>query len=234
MAFTPAVVARVLGGGHRRILLALLVAGAAVMMAGVSPHGSVATGQSPGLTVEELQRGGYVIFFRHVLADDGTDMTPVNLDDCSTQRNIREQGLRDARTIGNAFRTLAIPVSSIYTSEICRAKETAGIAFGRIDAEVPALNLCCIDGLPLTGEQRNQYIEDSLVLTPPSGTNTVIIAHGVGIVADLAQGEAAIYRPDGRGGAVRVARVLPDEWMGGVYRPGGRPDGSSPDVAPRQ
>lgn len=223
MTFTPAGAARVLCGGRRRIVLSMMALTVALLVANLPPAGSIAAGQQAGLTVEELNQGGYVIFFRHVLADDGVDMTPVNLDDCSTQRNIREQGLRDARTIGNAFRTLAIPVSTVYTSELCRAKETAGIAFGRIDATVPALNLCCVDGLPLTGDQRNQLIEQSVALTPPAGTNTVIVAHGVGIVADLAQGEAAIYRPDGRGGAVRVARVLPDEWMGGVYRPGGGP-----------
>jgi hypothetical protein len=117
----------------------------------------------------------------------------------------------------------------VYASELCRAKETAAIAFGRIDMVVPALNLCCVDGLPLTGEQRNQFIERSVTLTPPAGTNTVIVAHGVGIVADLGQGEAAIYRPDGRGGAVRVARVLPDEWIGGVYRPGGGPLTGAPE-----
>ena len=112
-------------------------------------------------------------------------------------------------------------VGAVYASEICRAKETAGIAFGRVDAVVPALNLCCIDDQPLSAEQRNTFIEQSLALIPPQGTNTVIVAHGVGVVADLGQGEAAIYRPDGRGGTVRVARVMPDEWMGGVYRPGG-------------
>jgi phosphohistidine phosphatase SixA len=222
MTDTPTAVARALTHGRRRIALTIVALAIALIAADVSPGASTVAAQPTGLRVDELLRGGYVIFFRHVLADDGVDMAPVNVNDCSTQRNIREAGLRDARTIGNAFRALEIPVSAVYTSEICRAKETAGIAFGRVDAVVPALNLCCIDDQPLTAEQRNAYIEQSVVLVPPQGTNTVIVAHGVGIVADLGQGEAAIYRPDGRGGTVRVARVMPDEWMGGVYRPGGQ------------
>lgn len=234
MAFTPAVAARVRRAGRRRIAGTFAVLAVVVLVTSIVAGAPAASGQDPGLTVEALREGGYVIFFRHVLADDGTDMTPVNLDDCTTQRNIRETGLRDARTIGNAFRMLAIPVGSVYTSEICRARETAGLAFGRIDAEVPALNLCCIDGLPLSGEARNQFIERAVALVPPHGTNTVIVAHGVGIVADLGQGEAAIYKPDGIGGAVRVARVLPDEWLGGVYRPGGPRSGGSTDLTAGQ
>jgi hypothetical protein len=234
MTFTPAGAVRAPRLHRRRIALTIVALAVTLLATNLSPGAPVASGQASGLSADELLQGGYVIFFRHVLADDGVDMAPVNMNDCSTQRNIREVGLHDARTIGNAFRTLQIPVSTIYASEICRAKETAGIAFGRVDAVVPALNLCCIDGRPLTAEQRNAYIEHSLTLIPPPGTNTVIVAHGVGIVTDLGQGEAAIYKPDGRGGAVRVARVMPDEWMSGIFRPGARPDGSPADIQPRQ
>lgn len=234
MSFTPAGAAHALRLGRRRIALSFVALVVALLAVDLSPGASAVSGQAVGLSADELLQGGYVIYFRHVVADDGVDMAPVDVNDCATQRNIREPGLRDARTIGNAFRTLQIPVSVVTTSEICRAKETAGIAFGRIDAIVPALNLCCIDGQPLTGDQRNAFIEHSLTLVPPQGTNTVIVAHGVGIVTDLGQGEAAIYKPDGRGGAVRVARVMPDEWMGGAYRPGTRPDGSPGDIQPQQ
>jgi len=183
--------------------------------------GRTATAQDAGLTVEQLRQGGYVIFFRHVVADDGGDMQGLDVQDCTQQRNIREPGLRDARAIGNAFRLLAIPVGAVYSSEYCRARETAGIAFGGADALVPALDLCCFDTNPIPNEERLAYIEHAVAQLPPAGVNTVIVAHGVGIVTDLAQGEAGIYKPDGRGGTIRVARVLPSEWMGGVYAPGG-------------
>jgi len=176
--------------------------------------------QEPPLTVEHLREGGYVIFFRHVLADDGMDMAGLDVNNCAQQRNIREQGLRDARAIGNAFRLLAIPVGTVYSSEYCRAKETAGIAFGDY-VLVPSLDLCCADTNPIPNEERLGYLERAVTHLPPAGLNTVIVAHGVGIVADLAQGEAAISRPDGEGGTVRVARVLPDEWIGGLYPSGG-------------
>ena len=122
--------------------------------------------------------------------------------------------------IGNAFRQLNIPVNAVITSEYCRALETAGVAFRRAEP-TPFLNLCCTDPRPITNDERLAFLAKLVTIPPPNGTNTVIVAHGVGIVQDLAQGEAAIYRPDGGGGTERVARVLPTEWMGGVYRSGG-------------
>jgi len=183
--------------------------------------GRAATAQDAGLTVEQLRQGGYVVFIRHGLADVGMDMQGLDVNDCTQQRNLSDAGMREARAIGNAFRLLAIPVGAVYSSEFCRARETAGIAFGRADALVPALDLCCFDTNPIPNEERLAYVERAVAQLPPAGVNTVIVAHGVGIVTDLAQGEAGIYKPDGRGGTVRVARVLPSEWMGGVYPTGG-------------
>lgn len=39
-------------------------------------------------------------------------------------------------------------------------------------------------------------------------------------MSDLAMGEAGIYRIED-GMLVRVARALPSEWHGGIFRPGG-------------
>lgn len=204
--------------GAVRPLTAALVVLLALGLQAAAPA-RPAVGQEAGLTVDELRQGGYVIFFRHVLADDGVDQAGLDVDNCAQQRNIREQGLRDARTIGDAFRLQDIPVGTVYSSEYCRAKETAGIAFGRY-VLVPSFDLCCADTNPIPQDERLRSMERAVAQLPPAGLNTVIVGHGVGIVADLAQGEAAIYKPDGQGGTVRVARVLPDEWIGGGYPPG--------------
>jgi hypothetical protein len=179
-----------------------------------------ARGQEIGLTLDELRAGGYVIFFRHVRADQGQDAMSVVMEDCDTQRNIGEAGLREARMIGQAFRLLAIPVGTVWSSEFCRALETAHLAFGRAEPE-PRLNLCCADPRPFQDFERTAHLRAMLGVMPAPGLNTVIVAHGVDVVADLEMGEAAIYRPDGNGGTERVARVRPTEWMLGVYPPGG-------------
>jgi hypothetical protein len=187
-----------------------------------------AAAQPPALTVDDLRRGGYVIFFRHTVADQGSDAQVINLEDCSTQRNMGPQGLPDARLIGQSFRLQGIPVGQVWSSEFCRALETASIAFRRVQPEM-GLNFCisadggatCSDQRPLNQDQRFKYFDRALTTLPLLGTNTVLVGHGVGIVADLQMGEAAIYQPDGLGSFVRVARVLPAEWMNGVYAPGG-------------
>jgi phosphohistidine phosphatase SixA len=180
-----------------------------------------ANAQEPGLTVEDLRQGGYVIFFRHMHADDGQDASPtVNLDDCTTQRNLSLQGLRDARTVGQAFRVLRIPVGQVHTSEYCRAIESARIAFGRAEPD-PRLNFCCPDTRPFDQNARVAFLYAVLVTVPPTGVNTVIVGHAGDIMADLEMGEAGIYLPDGAGNFQRVARVRPGEWMSGIYPPGG-------------
>jgi phosphohistidine phosphatase SixA len=197
------------------VIAALIMA---VSMAFALPAASAQP--QPGLTVDMLRQGGYVIFFRHVTSDVGSDAAMVNVADCDTQRNMSEAGLRDARTIGQGFRALGIPVGDVLSSEFCRALETARVAFGTAQMEL-GLNFCCADERPMTQDERFAWLERALATPPAEGTNTVLVGHGVGIMADLAMGEAAIYRPDGNGGFVRVARVLPSEWITGVYPPGG-------------
>jgi phosphohistidine phosphatase SixA len=190
---------------------------ASVLALAIAIVGSTAVGaqtlppQAPPMTLDQLRQGGYVIFFRHVTADDGVDGLQVDLTDCTTQRNIREAGLRDARLIGQAFRQLGIPVGQVFSSEFCRARETAMIAFGRTDS-VSGLNLCCGDGRLLTEEQRTAALVQFLSTPPAPNTNVVLVGHGTGMMADLGMGEAAIYRPDGRGGFERVARIVPASW----------------------
>jgi len=170
---------------------------------------------------EALRRGGYVIFVRHGHADVGADATPFDLADCSRQRNLSDAGKRDAQTIGEGLRAQRIPVGEVLSSEYCRALDTARLAFGRVQP-APGLNNCCLDGRPLSEEDRRDFVRRALAAPPPPGTNTVLVGHAYFTLTDLAMGEAAVYLPDGRGGSLRVARVLPGEWANGIYRPGAK------------
>lgn len=197
------------------VIAALMLA----VLTAVAPPAASAQPQ-PGMTVDMLRQGGYVIFFRHATSDVGSDAAMVNVADCDTQRNMSEAGLRDARTIGQGFRALSIPVGDVFSSEFCRALETARVAFGTAQMEL-GLNFCCADNRPMTQDERLAWLDRTLATRPREGTNTILVGHGVGIMADLAMGEAAIYQADGNGRFVRLARVLPAEWITGVYPPGG-------------
>src|SRR5215210_2494138 len=68
--------------------------------------------------IEALQRGGYLIYFRHGATDPSqTDSDPNNLANCATQRNLTDHGRAQARAIGEALKALDIPVNQVLTSE---------------------------------------------------------------------------------------------------------------------
>lgn len=80
-----------------------------------------------------LKSGGYIIFIRHAVTGPGIgDPAHFKLGDCSTQRNLSDQGRADARRIGAAFRRNQIPVSEVLSSRWCRCLETAQLAFGSV------------------------------------------------------------------------------------------------------
>ena len=61
-----------------------------------------------------LQAGGHVILIRHTVTTPGVGDPPgMQLTDCATQRNLSEDGRRDARCIGDVFRSRRIPVARV-------------------------------------------------------------------------------------------------------------------------
>jgi hypothetical protein len=70
--------------------------------------------------VRALQQGGYVLYLRHATTSrDQPDADRIDLDRCETQRNLSDEGRRLARTIGETFTTLRIPVGRVLTSPFC-------------------------------------------------------------------------------------------------------------------
>ena len=70
-----------------------------------------------------------MIFIRHAYAPGGGDPENFNIYDCSTQRNLSESGRIQSRKIGNFFKENSIKIKNVYSSEWCRCKETASLAF---------------------------------------------------------------------------------------------------------
>jgi len=79
--------------------------------------------------IKEFQQGGKLIFIRHAYAPGSGDPKNFNLNDCSTQRNLNDSGRVQSKSIGALFSKYNIKISNIYSSEWCRCKETANIAF---------------------------------------------------------------------------------------------------------
>jgi virginiamycin B lyase len=201
----------------------------------------------PTALVEQLQGGGYVLAFRHAATDLSTTDTTADPRDCSRQRNLSAKGRRQAREIGRAFRRLGIPVGRVRASPFCRTRDTARLAFGRVQ---PSGSLLSGDFFSheAAGERQASRLGRLLAERPRAGTNTVLVSHAFAIDdatgVSLAEGEAAIVR-GGRGPRAFdvVGRVEAGEWSQ-LEAPRARPlrttlreyrvfDGAGPhDVAP--
>mgnify|MGYP001449945620 FL=1 len=85
--------------------------------------------------VEILKKGNNIIFIRHAIAPGNGD--PLNFDilDCSTQRNLSKDGELQALKIGKFFKKNDIKLTKVLSSEWCRCKDTARIAFGNYETK---------------------------------------------------------------------------------------------------
>ena len=79
--------------------------------------------------IKQLESGEKLIFIRHAYAPGNGDPNNFNLNDCSTQRNLSIDGRKQAQYIGEFFRRNKIEIDKVLSSEWCRCKETAKIAF---------------------------------------------------------------------------------------------------------
>ena len=88
---------------------------------------------------ELLKEGGKVVFIRHAYAPGGGDPKNFDLYDCSTQRNLNEEGINQSKIMGKLFSEYSIPIDSVYSSQWCRCEDTARLAFGNFES-LSALN----------------------------------------------------------------------------------------------
>jgi len=82
-----------------------------------------------------LKEGNKLIFIRHAYAPGGGDPDNFDINDCNTQRNLSESGRQQAKNISNFFIENQINFKKVYSSEWCRCKETAKIAFGNFETK---------------------------------------------------------------------------------------------------
>ena len=85
--------------------------------------------------INELKKGGNLIFIRHAYAPGGGDPKNFDINDCKTQRNLSNSGRDQAKKIRSFFKDNNIPISKVYSSEWCRCKETASIAFNDFETK---------------------------------------------------------------------------------------------------
>ena len=81
--------------------------------------------------INQLKDGEKLIFIRHAYAPGSGDPNNFNLNACSTQRNLNKDGRKQAKHIGEFFIKNEIQIEKVLSSEWCKCKETAKIAFNK-------------------------------------------------------------------------------------------------------
>jgi broad specificity phosphatase PhoE len=174
--------------------------------------------------VETLRAGGNVIYLRHVTADVGRDAQGPGewWKNCGEgHRMLSDKGRADAVHIGEAIRRLVIPIDQVYSSEYCRAMETARL-LSRGDPKTDAR----LNGWPAwkavdpdRGLQRLSQGTRELLAAQPAQGNVLLVSHkqdcsdpAASVLADLQDGECAVFTPNGRGGFELRGRIKVEDW----------------------
>ncbi len=202
-----------LKGAAALVLLVL-----ALVPAAAGQDGAQLTGQA---LIGALRGGGYNLYFRHAATDWSRDDHVGGAGDWTScdperMRQLAPQGRESARRIGEALRTLRIPVGRVLASPYCRTVETARLMeLGPVETTTDIMNTRVAEyfgGTSAIAERARQRLS----APPEPGTNTVLVAHGnvLRAATDAYTGEAGavVFRPQGSGRFSIVARVTPMEW----------------------
>jgi broad specificity phosphatase PhoE len=129
---------------------------------------------------QALGTPGAVVVLRHSYAPGGFDPPDARLDDCSTQRNLDEDGRAQARRIGEAFRRHAVTVGTVLSSPRCRCLDTARLAFGRAQSWEP------LQGALNDAERRRRQLDEmrQRIAAHRDGPPLVLVTHG-SVITDL-------------------------------------------------
>ena len=157
-----------------------------------------------------LRHGGYTVLLRHARTDrsfqEERSYVPKER---SAQRNLTDDGIRDAALMGVVFRKYGITFAEIISSPMFRAVETAEMAVGRTDTTM------VLRTFPTTREQAALVAK-----APKPGTNRLLVTHHFVIEThvpgirpgEIGESEAAVIRPTADGKVELVGRITLDDW----------------------
>ena len=124
---------------------------------------------------------GNVLFIRHAMAPGYGDPQHFVLNDCSTQRNLNNDGRIQAVEIGKIIKNEGINFLKIYSSQWCRCIETARLTgLGKITIE-PGLN-SFFQGF-VSKEQTLTKLQKILKSLEDSNDLVLMVTHQVTITA---------------------------------------------------
>jgi len=139
--------------------------------------------------------------------------------DPAAMRQLSTEGRAIAVRIGEAIRTLGVPVATVLSSEYCRAWETARLLdLGPVTRTRDIMNMRAarhVGGRDAV-IRRAQRV---LAQPPPGGANVVVVGHGnlmrAATGAYVGEAGSGVYaaRAENEFGVELVAELAPDDWM---------------------
>ncbi len=186
-----------LGRGLAMIVLSCFVAGLGAMEA-----------VADGMAWAALQRGGAVVLMRHGTTERRNDPRTLSPGNCARERNLSDQGRREAARMGEAFRRRGISVTTVLASPYCRTTDTARLAFGAVTSWKPlTLNI----GVPeRTAEEWTKAVEQRIRQGAASG-NVVMVTHRPNIEVltkeSIAPAELVVVKSVENGGLEVIGRI---------------------------
>ena len=157
-----------------------------------------------------LRAGGYTVILRHARTDrsfqEERSYVPK---DRSAQRNLTDEGIRDAALMGAVFRKYRISFAEIISSPMYRSVETAEMAAGRPETTM------VLRTFPSPPEQAALIAK-----APKPGTNRLLVTHHFVIEThvpgispgEIGESEAVIVRRTAAGKVELVGRITLDDW----------------------
>jgi phosphohistidine phosphatase SixA len=173
--------------------------------------------------VADLRGGGYVIVMRHAHSPAeppaAGQADPANK---TGERQLDAAGKAQAEAIGRALKALGVPIGPVYSSPTFRALQTARLmGFAKPQALAELGDGGASMAASAAGKAGTAWLKAKAGEAPPAGKDALIITHGPNLVLafgdglkDMGDGEAAVLRPDGKGGFTLAGRIKPDAWKG--------------------
>ena len=157
-----------------------------------------------------LRTGDAVALIRHAMAPGTGDPAGFKLEDCATQRNLSEEGRRQARQIGAAFRQNGISSARVWSSRWCRCLETARLLeLGPVEPFAP---LDSFFSQPGRGTAQTAALREFLSRAD-AGSPRVLVTHQVNITELTGvvprSGELIVVQPAADGSVRVMGRLEP-------------------------
>lgn len=200
-----------------KVFVAMLVSVLAAL-AGAAEPPAFSEKWATRATIEQVREGGFVIYMRHGSTDSSKpDRFPqVDLNDCSTQRPLTDEGRQVASDVGKAIRRARWPIAEILVSPLCRARESAELAFGSGFVVHPQL---MYSGNMTDPEKQPVVATTRLLLAKPvpPASNRLIVAHAPNLMDVMGyfpkpEGTVVLFRPHGEAGFEYIASIAPKQW----------------------